>query len=55
MKCPRCRTHELVIIDIVIRDEHVRLRSCSSCDARWWETGDGALSLSSVLALAQTP
>jgi transcriptional regulator NrdR family protein len=53
MKCPRCRTHELVVIDMVIGGEPVRLRSCSTCDARWWETEDGALPLSSVLALAQ--
>jgi transcriptional regulator NrdR family protein len=55
MKCPKCQTRELVVIEMRVGGEMVTLRSCSACDVRWWETRNGALSLSGVLDLASVP
>ncbi len=52
MNCPRCRTRQLVMIEMSIGGESVRMASCSACDARWWEGTDGSLKLSDVLELA---
>ena len=52
MHCPGCRTRQLVVIDMHVGGESVRMASCSSCDARWWEGTDGALPLTQVLELA---
>jgi hypothetical protein len=54
MKCPNCKTRELVVIEMVVRDEPVALNSCSPCDLRWWQARHGALSLAGVLRLAAT-
>jgi transcriptional regulator NrdR family protein len=51
MKCPSCRTRELVVINMKVADERISLRTCSSCDLRYWEGLDGQLPLDSVLAL----
>jgi transcription elongation factor Elf1 len=52
MKCPNCRTKELVVIEMVVGGRRVTLHSCSSCDLRWWETTEGTTSLAEVLDLA---
>lgn len=52
MHCPRCRTRQLVMIEMLIGGEAIRMASCSACDARWWEGTDGALPLAGVLELA---
>ena len=52
MKCPICRTHELMVIRMRLANEEVVLRSCSWCDTRSWESIDGSLPLDSVLGLA---
>ncbi len=52
MKCPNCRTKEMVVITMMVGGEQVTLHSCSSCDLRWWETPEGATSLAGVLDLA---
>ncbi|HET7523386.1 MAG TPA: hypothetical protein VFJ79_04500 [Acidimicrobiales bacterium] len=52
MKCPTCRSRELVVIEITVSGEPIRMYSCSHCDQRWWQGIDGALTLSSVLDLA---
>lgn len=52
MKCPSCRTREMVVIEIRVSGEPVKMHSCSHCDQRWWEGLDGMLSLRSVLSLA---
>ena len=51
MKCPSCRTRELVVIAMKVAAEQISLRTCSSCDLRYWEGLDGQLPLDSVLAL----
>jgi transcriptional regulator NrdR family protein len=51
MKCPSCRTRELIVIEMKVGTEHVALRTCSPCDLRYWEGVDGNLALESVLAL----
>lgn len=52
MHCPRCTKSKLVEINLTVADRAVRLRSCSSCDSRWWESDGEGLALTSVLALA---
>jgi hypothetical protein len=52
MKCPNCQTRELVVIGMVMNGTPVSLNSCSSCDLRWWRTGEGNLPLAGVLDLA---
>jgi hypothetical protein len=55
MKCPRCRSRQLVMIEMSVAGEHVVLNSCSACDVRWWE-GDGErLPLADLLDLAAVP
>jgi transcriptional regulator NrdR family protein len=51
MPCPSCKTRRLVVIDMRVGGQMVRMASCSSCDARWWEGTDGALPLHDVLSL----
>lgn len=52
MPCPGCRTRQLVVIEMHVGGEPVRMASCSSCDARWWEGTGGQLPLTEVLELA---
>jgi hypothetical protein len=52
MKCPACRTRQLVVIQMQVGPEPVSLHSCSHCDRRWWQGVDGSMSLKSVLDLA---
>ncbi|HET9690697.1 MAG TPA: hypothetical protein VFP61_06070 [Acidimicrobiales bacterium] len=52
MRCPTCQTRQLVVIDMHLHGEAVRMASCSACDARWWEAAGGALPLADVLELA---
>lgn len=54
MKCPACRIRELVVIQIRVGGELLKLHSCSHCDKRWWQSLDGSLTLNSVLSLAHT-
>ena len=53
MKCPNCQTRELVVIGMAMSGTQVVLNSCSPCDLRWWETGEGNLSLAGILDLAE--
>jgi hypothetical protein len=52
MKCPNCRTRELVVIQMVVSGEALALNSCSPCDLRWWQSEGEMLSLAGVLDLA---
>jgi transcriptional regulator NrdR family protein len=52
MKCPSCRTRQLVVIQIRVAGDRIELLSCSHCDQRWWQGIDGTLSLATVLDLA---
>lgn len=52
MKCPSCRTRDLVEITITLASEPVVLRSCSTCELRSWEGLDGTMRLGDVLTLA---
>jgi hypothetical protein len=52
MKCPNCRTRELVVIEMVVKGQPVALNNCSPCDLRWWQSDGGMLSLARVLDLA---
>jgi hypothetical protein len=52
VKCPTCRTRQLVVIELQVDGEPISLHSCSHCDRRWWQGIDGSLSLAGVLTLA---
>ena len=52
MNCPRCRASRLVLIDLELKGEPVRLHSCSTCDTRWWEQDGRQIPLDGVLELA---
>jgi hypothetical protein len=52
MKCPACRTRQLVVIELQVGGEPVSLHTCSHCDRRWWQGMDGSLTLTTVLELA---
>jgi hypothetical protein len=40
------------VIEMRVAGEVVILRSCSTCDLRWWGGIDGSLTLDDVLGLA---
>jgi transposase-like protein len=52
VKCPTCRTRQLVVIELQVAGEPISLHRCSHCDRRWWQGIDGSLSLAGVLTLA---
>ena len=52
MKCPRCRIARLVVIDVSLQGETVRMHLCSRCDLRWWERDGERIALDGVLELA---
>lgn len=52
MTCSRCNVSRLVEISVTIGERSVRMRSCSRCDARWWDAEGERLSLPAVLELA---
>lgn len=47
-KCERC-DRVMVSITLAIRERPRRLRSCSYCDIREWESEEGELALGNVL------
>ncbi len=53
MVCPRCKTSKLVEIGLVVGGRQVTMRSCSRCDARWWDSEGEPLALPGVLELAR--
>jgi hypothetical protein len=55
MKCPTCRTRQLVVIELHVGGEPVTLHTCSHCDRRWWQGLDGSLTLATVLELVARP
>jgi DNA-directed RNA polymerase subunit RPC12/RpoP len=52
VKCPRCRSRQLVKIEMTVAGEQLMLKSCSACDVRWWEDRGEHLPLADVLELA---
>lgn len=53
MKCSRCHSSRLVEISVTISERPIRMRSCSTCDARWWDAEGEGVSLGRVLELAR--
>lgn len=51
MKCPRCKTRQLVVIDLEVSGERLSLHSCSACEVRWWQHAGGPLAIDGVLTL----
>jgi len=52
MSCPRCTHGRLVEIGLNVGERRVRMRSCSTCDTRWWDTDGEGVALGGVLELA---
>ena len=52
MQCPKCESRQMVEIALSVGGQRVTLRSCSSCDLRWWEGYEGKLPLERLLDLA---
>jgi len=52
MRCPQCRSRELVEIAMSIGGSAVTFRSCSPCDVRWWQDEAGPLQLDQLLDVA---
>lgn len=52
VQCPQCESRQMVEISLSVAGERVTLKSCSSCDLRWWEGYDGMLPLAELLHLA---
>ncbi|HSH58748.1 MAG TPA: hypothetical protein VK988_03725 [Acidimicrobiales bacterium] len=52
MKCPRCKTSQLVDIEVTLQEQRVTMHSCSRCDSRWWESEGESLGLPRVVELA---
>lgn len=55
MTCSRCKTSRVVEITVTIAERPVRMRSCSYCDTRWWDSEGESLPLPRVLELATKP
>lgn len=55
MTCSRCKTSRVVEITVTIGERPVRMRSCSYCDTRWWESEGESLGLPRVLEMATKP
>ena len=54
MRCPSCNKSGLVEIALTIANRAVRMRNCSACDSRWWDSEGEPLALPGVLELAAT-
>ena len=52
--CPRCKRSRLVEIALKIGSRPVRMRNCSNCDTRWWDSDGEAMPLTGVLQLASS-
>ena len=52
VQCPQCQSRQMVEISLSVSGERVTLKSCSSCDLRWWEGYDGQVPLAQLLQLA---
>lgn len=52
MTCARCKTTRVVEIAVTIGEHPVRMRSCSHCDTRWWDSEGENITLPRVLELA---
>jgi hypothetical protein len=42
----------MVEITLAVAGERVTLKSCSTCDLRWWEGYEGKLPLANLLEMA---
>lgn len=49
MQCPKCESRQMVEITLSVAGERMTLKSCSSCDLRWWEGYHGRIPLADVL------
>ena len=52
MHCKNCRGAQLVLVDISLKGESLRMHSCSRCDTRWWECNGERIELDGVLDMA---
>jgi len=51
--CPLCQREQVVEIGVTMGPARLVMRSCSGCDARWWDDNEGnRLGISQVLTFA---
>jgi hypothetical protein len=50
MKCPQCSAGVLIEIRLAFGDSHFTMRSCSSCETRWWDLDGELVALDRVLS-----
>jgi transcription elongation factor Elf1 len=53
MPCPVCRDKQLVEITLHAGSRTLILRSCSSCETKWWESEGREVGLENVLEAAK--
>ncbi len=54
MPCPICRDKQLVEISLHAGEKSLVLRSCSTCETKWWESEGSQVELERVLAVAKS-
>lgn len=52
MPCPLCREKQLVEIRLRAGETQLILRSCSTCETKWWESDGSHVGLDDVLTAA---
>lgn len=52
MPCPTCRDKQLVEITLQVGAKSLILRSCSTCETKWWESDGRQVGLENVLEAA---
>lgn len=53
MPCPICRDKKLVEITLQAGVKSLVLRSCSSCETKWWESEGSEVALENVIEAAR--
>ncbi|MEA2717996.1 MAG: hypothetical protein QOI99_2313 [Actinomycetota bacterium] len=54
MRCPNCRSRDLVEIHMQVQAQTVTMHSCPACERRWWDREGQSVGLGSVLDLVAT-
>ncbi|MGH9068591.1 MAG: hypothetical protein ACRD0J_14055 [Acidimicrobiales bacterium] len=52
MTCPVCHRSRMIEIGLTLAERSVVMRSCSTCDTRWWQEDGQPAALPRVLELA---
>lgn len=56
LECPRCKSDNVININMTVETGPVSFFSCHACDKRWWNDDQGhAIELPEVLQRARRP